>query len=455
MRKGILSALTILLAGNGLAFAQQYGPYPAGHSGGPTVSPQPPPEGVAGWPAFPAETAPPVNRLTQPAADAVAAPTPPSATTSPPNIFNPDPVSREPPGDLDAQAHALGCWASGEYQLWWFKNGRAPPLVTAGDDGKLGSPGTQVLVDNLNFDGDFRQGGRFALGYQFENSPCIGIEAIYFFLADRQSDARFSSDGNPVLAQPFFDAIQGTPDRTLVASPGIATGTVTVGARASLWGAEANLAAGLVRSDGFQLTALGGFRFLRLADEVTCAEQFQVSPNVPGFGGSKVALQDDFRVLNSFYGGQVGLETGVQFGMLAIDFRGKLALGQMQQVADVNGTTNALSPNGTTTIFQGGLYALGSNSGRHQRDELAFIPEVGLNVGWQVTRHWKVSVGYSFLWVSTVARAGEQIDPVVNVSQFPIRSGNGPLVGPARPAFNFDGTDFWAQGLHLGLELRY
>ena len=70
-------------------------------------------------------------------------------------------------------------------------------------------------------------------------------------------------------------------------------------------------------------------------------------------------------------------------------------------------------------------------------------------------RHLKVFAGYSLLWVNTVARAGEQIDPVVNVSQFPIRSGNGPLAGPARPAFDFHATDFWAQGVSFGLEMRY
>jgi hypothetical protein len=360
-----------------------------------------------------------------------------------------------PEGDVDAQAETCGFWGSGEYLLWWFKDGRVPPLVTTGDGGKLGAPGTRVLVDNLDFDDDVRQGGRFALGYRFETIPFLGVEANSFFLPERQTDVRFSSNGSPLLAQPFTNAVKGIPDATLVAAPGIATGTVTIGARTSLWGAEANLAARLARSDSFHLAALGGFRFLRLEDEVTSSEHFHVSPNVPGFGGSTVGLQDEFRTLNSFYGGQVGLETGVQLGRLAIDFRGKLALGQVQQVADVNGVTDALSRNGTTTIFQGGLYALRTNSGRHQRDELAFIPEVGLNVGLQLTPHVKVFAGYSFLWVSTVARAGEQIDPVVNVSQFPIRSGNGPLVGPARPAFHFDGTDFWAQGVNVGLELRY
>jgi hypothetical protein len=428
MRNGFLEALTVLLAGHGLAFAQEYGSYP-------------------------------VNRVSQPstppATEVVAAPTPLPATNSPLNIFNPDLVSREPCGDVDAQANTFGFRGSGEYLLWWFKNGRIPPLVTAGGNGVLGSPGTRVLVDNLNFDDDVRQGGRFALGYHFESIPFIGVEANYFFLSDRQSDVRFSSSGDPVLAQPFINVATGKPDANLVAVPGMVAGTVAIGARTGLWGAEANLTADLIGSDTFHLAALGGFRFLRLEDEVTAGEQFQVAASVPGFGGSRVNLQDEFRTINRFYGGQVGLETGMQLGLLTIDFCGKLALGQMQQVAHVNGTTDVLRPDGSTTLFQGGLFALRSNIGHHQRDELAFIPEVGLNVGWQLTRHLKLYAGYSFLWVSTVARAGEQIDPVINVTQFPIRAGAGPLVGPARPAFNFDGTDFWAQGLNFGLELRY
>lgn len=101
------------------------------------------------------------------------------------------------------------------------------------------------------------------------------------------------------------------------------------------------------------------------------------------------------------------------------------------------------------------MLALRTNIGRHRRDELAFIPEAGLDVGLQMTRRFKVYAGYSLLWVSTAARAGEQIDPVINVTQFPILSGDGPLVGPPRPAFDFHRTAFWAQGLNLGLELRF
>src|SRR5260370_40522460 len=106
----------------------------------------------------------------------------------------------------------------------------------------------------------------------------------------------------------------------------------------------------------------------------------------------------------------------------------------MHQGVDVNGATDVLRPDGSMTIFQGGLLALRSNIGRYQRDELAFLPEVSLNVGLQLTCHWKLYAGYSCLWVNTVARVGEQIDPGVNVTPFPVLSGGGTPLGPARAA---------------------
>lgn len=412
MRKGILAALTALLASHGLAFAQQDGSHPVDQSAPPPTAARSSSRGDQFLPRGELQE----NALTC--------------------------------GDVDAQAQTCGFWGRGQYLLWWFKNGRVPPLVTVGGNGVIGSPGTRVLLDNLDFVDDFRQGSRFTLGYRFESNPLVGVEASYFFLSDGQADVRFSSSGDPLLGRPYIDVATGLPAATLISSPGIAAGSVSIGARTALSGAEANLTASLISSETFHLTALGGFRFLRLKDEVKIDEQFK-------FAGNSVGLQDGFSIDNRFYGGQVGVEAGVRHGMLTIDFRGKIALGQMQQVANVNGLTNVLAPDGSTTLFEGGLLALRTNIGRHQRDELAFIPDVGLNVGLQLTQHLKVYAGYSFLWVSRVARAGEQIDPVINTTQFPILSGGGPLVGPARPAFHFAGTDFWAQGLNFGLELRY
>ena len=104
-------------------------------------------------------------------------------------------------------------------------------------------------------------------------------------------------------------------------------------------------------------------------------------------------------------------------------------MGEMQQNINITGATNVLRPIGSTTVFKGALLALRSNIGSHDRDELAFVPEIGFKTGLQLTRRLKACIGYSFLWVSTVARAGEQIDPVVNITQFPILSGQWPARG--------------------------
>jgi hypothetical protein len=435
-----------------MAFSQTFGPYLAGDNQGVAGSS---PEWMPGRAAPLASSGAPVTLAGKVATGAVATVTFPPTENLPTNGFDTAPVNGRPCDDADVSVQSIGLQGSAEFLLWWFKNGRVPPLATVGGTGSPTSPGTRVLVDNLDFADDVRQGGRFGLGYNFAAIPGIGLDASYFFLSARQTDANFSSAGNPVLAQPFVDAASGKPDANVVAFPGVATGTVSVGARTGLSGAEVNFKNDLLCFDTPHLRALAGLRFLRLDDQVIAGEQFQVASDVPGFGGNKVRLQDEFRTVDSFYGGQLGLETDARLGRLTIDLRGKLAVGQMQQAAQVNGVTNVLKPDGSTTIFPTGLYAVQSNSGDQLRERLALIPEVDLAVGWQLTPHWKLYAGYSFLWASTVARAGDQIDPVVNVTQVRVKTPPGPLVGPARPALSFDGTDFWAQGLSFGLELKY
>jgi hypothetical protein len=83
------------------------------------------------------------------------------------------------------------------------------------------------------------------------------------------------------------------------------------------------------------------------------------------------------------------------------------------------------------------------------------VPEVGLNVGYQVTSCVRVYAGYTFLFWNNAARPGEQIDRIVNVSQVPSAVGPGGLVGTPRPAVLFKDTEFWAQGVNFGLEFRY
>jgi hypothetical protein len=77
---------------------------------------------------------------------------------------------------------------------------------------------------------------------------------------------------------------------------------------------------------------------------------------------------------------------------------------------------------------------------------------VGVRLGAQVTERMRAFVGYNFLYWSNVARAGEQIDLRVNPNQIAPPQ---PLNGPALPAFTPRRSDYWVQGISLGLELRF
>ncbi len=82
------------------------------------------------------------------------------------------------------------------------------------------------------------------------------------------------------------------------------------------------------------------------------------------------------------------------------------------------------------------------------------VPEVSLRVGWQLGAALRATMGYTFLYASSVARPGGQIDRAINPSQGPAFF-TGPPAGPARPVFLGNDADFWVHGLSFGLELSW
>jgi len=98
-----------------------------------------------------------------------------------------------------------------------------------------------------------------------------------------------------------------------------------------------------------------------------------------------------------------------------------------------------------------------TNIGTHQRTVFAVLPEVGLNVGYQITPCMSVCVGYTFLFTNNVVRPGNQINRNINPTQAVSYVGEPPvsLQGPAQPTFQFNGSSFWAQGINVGLGFRF
>jgi hypothetical protein len=331
------------------------------------------------------------------------------------------------------------------------------PLVTTGPAssfGIIGNNGTQVLFGGPIDYGAF-SGGRFTLGYWFDNCQTCAIEGNFMFLGQKSVNfsAASNSAGSPLLARPFVDAVTGQQMAEPVSFPGELAGGVNVTAKSQLWGSELNLRWDPICFTGrcggtYRIGFLGGFRFLKLD------ESLGISEDLIPFGDTVTRLQlsDQFNTHNQFWGGNLGTVIEWRRGCWTVDLRAKVALGGTRENVNISGSEVDTTLNtGAQQRFNSGFLAQPTNIGKFNRDLFGVVPEVGLNIGYQLTDHIRLFAGYGFLFWSNVARPGRAVDPVVNVSQL----SGGTLVGPAHPAFAFHGSNFWAQGVNFGLELKY
>jgi hypothetical protein len=361
-------------------------------------------------------------------------------------------------------------WVSAEVLGWGIKDSNLPPLVTAsaagtplGMAGVLG-PGTGILFGGHDLNNEEFAGGRFGVGFWLDKCQTLALEGNFLFLGSRTNGFVAGSAGDPILARPFFDT-RGFENAQLVAFPGLITGGVNVASTSSLWGAEANLRWHALEGPFFGLTYrtdfLAGFRYLELDEKLGITESLLVpagaaTPRAVGPAG--ILVLDQFKTWNQFYGGQVGADTEFGYGRWFLGLNGKVALGTLHQVVDINGSTTFSQPGVNPSTVQGGLLAQPTNIGRFSRDRLAVLPEFGLKLGYQFNDHLRVFVGYNLLYINNVVRPGDQIDRTINITQIPNvtspPSGE-PVRGTPRPLFTFRSTDFWAQGVNCGLEFRY
>jgi hypothetical protein len=424
----------------------------------------------------------------------------PIETTPAPKSSAPAPISR--PGDLDTCDEPMvgagcivedgcgwfcGCanciqpppsriWFSAEYLAWWTKGQNLPPLLTTGPAGLnaagnpmagvLGAPGTTVIVGGNAFDGGERNGARFTLGYWFTKDESIGVEGSYFFLSDRSSTFSAMSPGTPTLARPFFNVTTGMEDSELIAfPPGVSTtfgglgGGMSITSTSRFSGADLDLRANLFRGCCWRIDLLAGARYLSLEENLSMTESLGVlsapPPVVPAFPANGFLITDSFGTRNEFYGGQLGIDMQFRRGRWSLNLMEKLAIGETHEVANIFGGTTFFLTNGTTTTQPGGLLAQPSNIGSASRDRFAISPETGIKLGYQLTDHIQLFAAYSFLYISNVIDPAHVIDRGVNTSQLPSPFGPGVLVGPARPAFLISGSDYWAQGVSIGVEIRF
>jgi hypothetical protein len=458
MRKGILGSLAALLTGTGLALAEAP-------------------------PAVPA----PVTQIPPPAAD-----------TGDPGRFVPN----------EGGADGNRLWFGAEYLYWWTRHSPvSAPLVTTTTavpaviapgtgavlPGAIGGAGTVVLLGGAPVDLGAASGGRFTAGYWLDSENAVGVESNYLFLGRRRTTQGVGTNGaadSLNLFVPFFDvtglsgltAVTGQPGEAFgplaglpnagPAFPGL-LGSYVLRLTSSLQGAEANGAFNVTSGGGLRLDMLGGFRWVQLHESLEFVANVLGQPAV--FPEFAIHAGDQFNARNNFFGGQIGARAGYDLdgllGGLSIDGTAKVAAGDMHREVTVNGVTQTNFVTGLVPGFVGapvqtllgGVFAQPSNIGRHVTDRFAVVPEVGVNVGYRIGEWLRLSVGYSFLYLSNVARPGDQIDRSINVTRTGVADALnaaglpilGPPTGPPRPAFAVQETSYWAQGINFGVEFRY
>jgi hypothetical protein len=377
-------------------------------------------------------------------------------------------------GLFDGKSGCGRCfWIDGDYLGWWVRpQPLAVPLVTSGPStdpipGAIGQPHTSILFGGNGIPYNMQSGFRVS-GGMWAADQRIGLELGGFWLGRTSTNYGIggNSSGNPYIAIPFLNALNGREDVLIVsqnfpnALDAKITGSVNVNSSSQLWGYEANALWNIRTGPRVGISLIAGFRSARLTEQVQIDESIR---NLPGggsltFGGANagqfdsVSTYDSFSARNTFYGGQLGIRTHWEESRWSIDLTAKVALGVSNEVLNIAGASALQDIVGTSILtIPGGVFALPSNMGNHEQNKFAVLPEGMANV---VTNHTFIRAGYTVFYWSNVMRPGNQIDRTLNPGQIPTDSLFG-TAGTSHPTFLGQTGSFVAQGFNVGIEFRY
>ena len=427
--------------------------------------PIPPPRPVPGSPPAVTETRDPTGRIP----NGVVVP-----SVGPDPFVCPDPGLEAPL--FEGSRHGLnrlrGCgktWISAEVLLWWNQSTQVPALVTTSSPQFNGIPGvgdTRVLLGG-SFGDTSHVGGRIGIGHWFGDNECRGVDGRLFWVAPASTTFVATSPPAALLARPFFNVNPTTapdvgfgPTAEVVAAPGV-TGGVIATMKSTVWGADLNYRRFLRGNGCARLDGLIGYRYLDLSEELTISETFMPVPGAMLPDGARMisgTVTDRFHTENQFHGGQLGLVGTVQRGRWSLDGRATVAFGTVFQSAEISGAQVLTFPDVGTQVVPGGLLAVpGANTGRFEQTRFAVVPEVGVNLGYQVTTRMKVFVGYNLLYLSSAVRPGEVIDQGIDAARVPnlLPSTAGAVPVALRPVQQLSTSGYYIQGISFGMIYRW
>lgn len=392
--------------------------------------------------------------------------TPPYMNSSNPRLFE---SRRDSGGCASGMCGTNGCavcgpagrvWAEVDFLLWRASGDPLPALATTSPlgtapaaAGVLGVPGTTLLAGRTNVNDDLRSGIRYAVGAWLNPEQTLGLQVGGFNIEDVSDSTVFSAAGGGIIARPFFNVLTGAETSNLVAFPGVSVGSIGIDGYNRVYGFDAAVRGNMCCAPCWRLDALLGYRHLRIEDGLTVTDVRTAGPLGPAPVGTTFAISDRFETSNTFNGVQAGVAGEWRFApRWFVNGSAKASFGWVDQVVDVGGLTVRSSPGLNPALFSGGLLALSSNIGRTSTTDAIIVPELNVNLGYDVNSIIRLRAGYSFLYLNSVARPGAVIDTTINPNLIPPAAG---ATAPARPTVLADRDDFFLHGVNAGVELRY
>ena len=351
-------------------------------------------------------------------------------------------------------ARPCGFWADLEYLLWWRRGSGAPPLVTTSPDGTLlndagvlGLNSTTVLFGGQTVGGGTRPGGRLTVGTWLDCYGCYAVEGRFYALGRQTTQFNVQSFTSPILTRPFTnqDPLVGPlgPTSRVLTFPNIAEeGRVDITGTSEVLGGDILLRRALCSSGCWDVDFLIGYQFARIDEDLVIFDSLvDRNPNNVITDGTRQDIEDRFETRNKYHAGQFGIEATYWGNCWRLELLAKVALGNMNEVARIVGQTTNDVPNdpNSPVVLPGGLLANSGNSGLHEQDEFAAAPEIVATMVYEIHECIDVSLGYSYIYFSKVAQAGEQIEPNLSVPS----------------SFQFNTSSYWLHGLRFGAEWRF
>ncbi len=365
-------------------------------------------------------------------------------------------------------------WVSFEYLNWYQDGLYLPPLVTTSVDpnvsrnqaGVLTSPSTRILYGGGSVLTDSIDGGRLRFGVWLDRCHTWGLGAELISMSSNSDSFLARSEGLPILARPIFNTELGVEDSELVAYPDVISGAVSVNVtsdfesggffirrlRRTEEGCKQWLFCGCPEHYCTRTELLVGYRYLQL-DETVAIRESLVSNDSQNPGSFQIL--DSFRARNQFNGIDLGYMFRSTRGYWTLDGAVRIAIGNTKQTVTIAGQSQINDPSSVPSqqTYDAGILALSSNSGIYEQNQFSVVPEIGVNLGYQLTDHVRLMIGYTGIYWSNVVRPGMQISRDVNPNLIP--PVQQPVTGANRPGFAFDTTDYWIQGISLGGEYRW